>query len=76
MSIENTKIYPINTGWVVLDRSLFILQRQTGRKMDIPNTCYYVDTGEHKIMVDTGLPGQEHRQIPSRLRQARLFGST
>ena len=61
MSIENTKIYPINTGWVVLDHAVYLFFKgKPGVNVDIPNTCYYVDTGEHKIMVDTGLPGQEH----------------
>ena len=61
MSIENTKIYPINTGWVVLDHAVYLFFKgKPGVNVDIPNTCYFVDTGEHKIMVDTGLPGQEH----------------
>ena len=61
MSIENTKIYPINTGWVVLDHAVYLFFKgKPGVNVDIPNTCYYIDTGEHKIMVDTGLPGQEH----------------
>ena len=61
MSIENTKIYPINTGWVVLDHAVYLFFKgKPGVNVDIPNTCYYIDTGDHKIMVDTGLPGQEH----------------
>ena len=60
MSIENTKIYPINTGWVILDHAVYLFFKgKPGVDVDIPNICYYVDTGEHKIMIDTGLPGQE-----------------
>ena len=60
MSIEATKIYPINTGWVTLDHATYLFAKGTpGKKVDIPNICYYVDTGEHKIMVDTGLPNGE-----------------
>lgn len=64
MSIEKTKIYPINTGWVVLDHAVYLFFKgNPGVNVDIPNICYYVDTGEHKIMVDTGLPGQERASL-------------
>lgn len=57
MSVENTKIYPINTGWVILDEAVYLFFKgKPGINYDIPNICYFVDTGEHKIMVDTGLP--------------------
>ncbi len=64
MSIENTRIYPINTGWVSLDHATYLYVKGTpGKMVDIPNTCYYVDTGEHKIMVDTGLPDGERASM-------------
>ncbi len=60
MSVEKTKIYPINTGWVVLDHAVYLFNKGTpGKKVDIPNICFYVDTGEHKLMIDTGLPDAE-----------------
>ena len=36
---------------------IFFLKGKPGVDVDIPNICYYVDTGDHKIMIDTGLPG-------------------
>lgn len=60
MSVESTKIYPINTGWCVADHGTYMFVKgQGGKKIDIPVLCYLVDTGEHKIMVDTGLPDAE-----------------
>ena len=47
MSVEKTRIYPINTGWVVLDHAVYLFNKGTpGKNVDIPNICYYVDTGE------------------------------
>lgn len=60
MSIEKTKIYPINTGWVTLNHATYLYMKgDPSKRVDIPNTCYFVDTGEYKIMVDTGLSDQE-----------------
>jgi len=60
MSIEETRIYPINTGWCKSDHGTYMFFKgEGGRQIDIPVICYYVDTGEHKIMIDTGLPDAE-----------------
>jgi glyoxylase-like metal-dependent hydrolase (beta-lactamase superfamily II) len=60
MTVEKTKIYPINTGWVQTDMGTYMFFKGTaGKKGEIPVPCFYVDTGEHKIMVDTGLPDAE-----------------
>jgi glyoxylase-like metal-dependent hydrolase (beta-lactamase superfamily II) len=60
MAVEETRIYPINTGWCKADHGTYMFMKgDSGRKIDIPVTCFYVDTGEHKIMVDTGLPDAE-----------------
>lgn len=59
MSIDKTKIYPINTGWLELDLGTYVFWKgNSGEKIWTPVICYYVDTGEHKIMVDTGLPDE------------------
>lgn len=60
MSIEKTRIYPLNTGWVKGDLGTYLFVKgEGGKKVDIPVICFFVDTGEHKIMVDTGLPDAE-----------------
>jgi N-acyl homoserine lactone hydrolase len=56
MSVEKTRIYPINTGWLEADLGTYIFWKgKAGEKVWNPTLCFYVDTGEHKIMVDTGL---------------------
>jgi len=60
MSVENTRIYPINTGWAKADLGTYMFFKGPGgQKIEIPVLCYLVDTGEHKIMVDTGMPDAE-----------------
>jgi glyoxylase-like metal-dependent hydrolase (beta-lactamase superfamily II) len=60
MSIDETKIYPINTGWCKIDLGTYMFFKgQAGEQIEIPVLAFYVDTGEHKIMVDTGLPDAE-----------------
>lgn len=60
MSVAETRIYPINTGWLKVDHGTYIFFKgDAGKKVDTPVICFYVDTGEHKIMVDTGLPNAE-----------------
>ncbi|MCY4304413.1 MAG: N-acyl homoserine lactonase family protein [Aestuariivita sp.] len=56
MSIQETKIYPINTGWLHGDLGTYIFWKgPAGKKKWQPVYCHYVDTGEHKILIDTGL---------------------
>ena len=60
MSVEKTRIYPINTGWLEGDVGTYLFWKgKAGEKIWTPVVCYYVDTGEYKIMVDTGLPDEE-----------------
>ena len=60
MSVKETRIYPINTGWCRADLGTYMFVKgEAGTKIDIPMMCYLVDTGEHKIMVDTGIPDAE-----------------
>lgn len=56
MAVEKTRIYPINTGWLEADLGTYIFWKgKAGEKVWTPTLCFYVDTGEHKLMVDTGL---------------------
>jgi N-acyl homoserine lactone hydrolase len=60
MSIDRTCIYPINTGWCEADLATYIFFKGPGGpKIQIPVTCYLIDTGEHLIMVDTGMADAE-----------------
>ena len=56
MGVQETKIYPINTGWLHGDLGTYIFWKgPAGKKKWQPVFCHYVDTGEHKILIDTGL---------------------
>ncbi len=60
MGLAETKIYPINTGWLEADLGTYIFWKgPAGQKIWNPTFCFYVDTGEHKILVDTGLCDEE-----------------
>lgn len=60
MTIKKTRIYPLNTGWLETDLGTYVFWKgKAGEKIWNPVICYYVDTGEHKIMIDTGLPDEE-----------------
>ena len=60
MSVGAAKIYPINTGWCQADLGTYIFMKGPGGKMiEIPVVCYLVSTGDHLIMVDTGMPDAE-----------------
>ncbi|NQY60385.1 MBL fold metallo-hydrolase, partial [Cognatishimia sp.] len=60
MGVQETKIYPINTGWLEADLGTYIFWKgPAGKKYWNPVYCHYVDTGEHKILIDTGLPDEE-----------------
>ena len=60
MGKASTRIYPINTGWLEADLGTYIFWKgPAGKKIWNPVYCFYVDTGDHKIMVDTGLCDEE-----------------
>jgi glyoxylase-like metal-dependent hydrolase (beta-lactamase superfamily II) len=60
MPFEQIKIFPINTGWIEGDLGTYLFWKgEAGRKIWMPVLCFYVDTGEYKIMVDTGLCDEE-----------------
>ena len=51
MGIAETKIYPINTGWLEADLGTYIFWKgPAGKKYWNPVYCHYVDTGEHKTL--------------------------
>lgn len=58
--MSDIKIYPINTGWIVGDLGTYLFWKgEAGKKIWMPVYCFYIDTGDHKIMVDTGLCDEE-----------------
>ncbi|MEJ8561987.1 MBL fold metallo-hydrolase [Yoonia sp. GPGPB17] len=60
MGVAETKIYPINTGWLEADLGTYIFWKgPAGKKIWNPVYCHYVDTGTHKILIDTGLCDEE-----------------
>ena len=60
MGVSETRIYPINTGWLDADLGTYIFWKgPAGKKIWNPVYCFYVNAGDHKIMVDTGLCDEE-----------------
>ncbi|MDE2792880.1 MAG: N-acyl homoserine lactonase family protein [Paracoccaceae bacterium] len=56
MGIAETRIYPINTGWLEADLGTYVFWKgPAGKKIWQPVFCHYVDTGTQKILIDTGL---------------------
>ena len=55
MTIADTRIYPINTGWLEADLGTYVFGKARQEKKSGTVYCFYVDTGEYKILIDTGL---------------------
>ena len=56
MSITETKIHPVNTGWLEADLGTYVFWKgPAGKKIWNPVYCHYVETAGHKILIDTGL---------------------
>ena len=52
----DVRIYPMNTGFVRLDKGAYITGgKDYGTEVDIPAWAFYVTDGEQKILVDTGM---------------------
>ena len=48
MGVAETRIYPINTGWLEADLGTYIFWKgPAGKKYWNPVYCHYVDTGEY-----------------------------
>ncbi len=64
MPTKPISIYPINTGWLKADLGTYLFFKgAAGQNVDMPVTCYFIDTGDHRIMVDTGMPGAERASL-------------
>lgn len=60
MSANGARIFPINTGWLEADLGTYIFWKgPAGKKIWNPVYCHYVETGEHRVLVDTGLCDEE-----------------
>ncbi len=60
MGIKETQIYPINTGWLEADLGTYIFWKgPAGKKIWNPVYCFFIDTGDAKLLVDTGLCDEE-----------------
>ena len=53
MSVE---IYPINTGFIRLDKGVYITAGTGyGQEVEVPTNAFLVTDGREKIMIDTGM---------------------
>ena len=60
MGASDVKIYPINTGWLEADLGTYVFWKgPAGKKIWNPVYCFLVDTGDYKVLVDTGLCDEE-----------------
>ena len=60
MGASEVRIYPINTGWLEADLGTYVFWKgPAGKKIWNPVYCFLVDTGDCKVLVDTGLCEEE-----------------
>ena len=60
MQPTDIKITAINTGWLEADLGTYVFWKgKAGAKIWNPVMCFLVETPEHRILVDTGLPDEE-----------------
>lgn len=60
MGASEMRIYPINTGWLEADLGTYVFWKgPAGKKIWNPVYCFLVDTGDYKVLVDTGLCDEE-----------------
>jgi glyoxylase-like metal-dependent hydrolase (beta-lactamase superfamily II) len=77
--MKTYKIYPLDCGSMIRERSNLLYQKDPGVKVDVATLSYYVTDGERKILVDTaGEPatGSNHApysQRPDQFLEKQLF---
>ena len=49
------KIYPINTGYIRLDKGAYITSKNYGEKVEVPTWSFLISIGKERILVDTGM---------------------
>ena len=60
MGASEVRIYPINTGWLEADLGTYVFWKgPAGKKIWNPVYCFLVDTGDYKVLGDTGLCEEE-----------------
>jgi N-acyl homoserine lactone hydrolase len=58
------QIYPMNTGFIRLDKGVYITGGQGyGEEVEVPTWAFYVTDGKEKILVDTGMSHTEEANI-------------
>ena len=59
------KIYPLDCGSMVRERSILLFQKDPGTKMDVTTLCFYITDGKQKILVETaGEPADGTNHAP------------
>ena len=61
MTDSHPVIVPINTGWIEGNMGTYLFWKgNAAERVWMPVICFYIDTGTHKILVDTGLSDEVH----------------
>lgn len=52
----DVKIYPVNTGFIKLDKGVYITPgKGNGLEVEVPTWAFFVTDGKEKVLVDTGM---------------------
>lgn len=58
------QIYPMNTGFIRLDKGVYITGGQGyGEEVEVPTWAFFITDGKEKILVDTGMSHTEEADI-------------
>jgi len=64
MAVE---IYPMNTGFISLDKGVYITGGQGyGEEVEVPTWAFFITDGKEKILVDTGMSHTEEADLHHR----------